>query len=195
MSLRFRMDVRTTQDYETDLRQYTEIERHVGIALREDFNERGMSCVLGEYGVDNSGDVIEGNLKNFNPDKIFYFKDRPPEKIEIKSLPEYCSMYFTFKVSSLKGSLYHEAKIVVPRRKDYFILGTKSFEWMLENLEARTDYRGWGGKRCVRIRMGAVLSLVREGSIINVRWKQRAADYIEKMAHVIFEERRTGVTA
>lgn len=189
MSLAHRMDDRTIAEFAEDIRQYTNVERHLGNALRIDFNERGMKCFQHEYGVDNSGEVIEGNLDNFNPDKIFFFEDGTSEKIEIKSLPEYCWKHFTFKVSALKGCLYHNAKILVARREDYFLLLPKSFKWMLKNLKPRTDYKGWGGKNCVRLQMGGVFGLVRSGMIQHEDWMPEAGAYVEENAETIFEKR------
>lgn len=189
MGLEDRMDDRTRAEFAKDISQFTNVERHLGNALRMDFNERGMKCLQHEYGVDNSGKIIEGNLDNFNPDKIFVFEDGSSQKIEIKSLPDYCWGYFTFKVSALKGCLHHNAKILVARREDYFLLLPESFEWMLKNLEVRTDYKGWGGKRCVRIQMGGVFNLVRKGLIEQAEWKPDAQAYVDDNAGIIFEER------
>lgn len=65
----------------------------------------------------------------------------------------------------------------------------ESFEWMLKNLEVRTDYKGWGGKRCVRIQMGGVFNLVRKGLIEQAEWKPDAQAYVDDNAGIIFEER------
>lgn len=191
MSLIYRMDERTEAEFAEDIRQFTEVEMHLSNALRMDFNERGLKCRQHEYGVDNSGGLIRGRLENFNPDKIFVFEDGTADKIEIKSLPEYCWKYFTFKVSALKGCIFHDAKILVARREEYFLLLPGAHEWMLENLEARTDYKGWGGKKCVRIMMGAVHSLIRSGLIIQRDWTPQARLHVEQNAEIIFEERRT----
>lgn len=146
MGTKYRMDNRTKEEFQEDLLQFTEVEFHLGNALRLDFNESGMKCAQHEYGVDNSGMLIEGDLKNFNPDKIFVFDDGTFQKIEIKSLPEYCWQHFTFKESALKGCLWHDARILVARREDYFLLLPEAHRWMLENLEVKTTYKGWGGK-------------------------------------------------
>jgi len=191
MSLNYRMDDRTIKEFAEDIRQFTHVEKLLGDALRIDFVERGLGCVQHEYGVDNSGEVIQGNLENFNPDKIFVFGDGTSQKIEIKSLPEYCWKYFTFKVSALKGCIHHDAKILVARRDDYFLVLPEAHRWMLDNLEAKTTYRGWGGKLCVRIMMGGVFGLVRQGLIKHEEWMPEAKSHIEENAEVIFEERRT----
>lgn len=183
------MDDRTRAEFAKDISQFTNVERHLGNALRIDFDERGMKCLQHEYGVDNSGKVIEGNLDNFNPDKIFSFEDGSSQKIEIKSLPDYCWKHFTFKVSALKGCLHHGAKILVGRRNDYFLLLPESFEWMLGNLEVKTDYKGWGGKRCVRLKIGGVFNLVRGGLIEHEEWMPGAQAYIDENSDIIFEER------
>jgi hypothetical protein len=185
------MDDRTKSEFAEDIRQFTAVEMHLGNALRMDFNERGLKCSQHEYGVDNSGELILGKLENFNPDKIFNFEDGTEQKIEIKSLPEFCWDYFTFKESALKGCIHHEAKILVARKEDYFLILPEAHKWMLENLEVKTNYKGWGGKRCVRIKMGAVYSLVRSGSIIQRDWMPGALLYVEENGDIIFEERRT----
>lgn len=111
MGLEDRMDDRTRAEFAKDISQFTNVERHLGNALRMDFNERGMKCLQHEYGVDNSGKIIEGNLDNFNPDKIFVFEDGSSQKIEIKSLPDYCWGYFTFKVRAPS----RDASTIMPR--------------------------------------------------------------------------------
>ena len=191
MSLNYRMDNRTKEEFMEDIMQFTEVERFLGNALRSDFDERGMGCVQHEYGVDNSGSLIRGDLANFNPDKIFEFKDGSYQKIEIKSLPEYCTNFFTFKVSALKGCIHHNAKILVARRKDYFMIFPQAQKWMLDNLKARTDYKGWGGKLCVRIFMEEVSELTDRGLILKNGWRPEAYKYVEEHAEIIFAERRT----
>lgn len=198
MGLAYRMDVRELADYKTDIKQYTVIEQHFGKALQLHFTEAGWPCTVGEYGVDNSGDVIYDELPNFNPDKIYTFaKDGCTfsQKVEIKSWPETKSQglldKMTFKVSALKGTLCHQAVLVVPTRNEFFYFPEKAMNWMLQRLPVRTDLKPWGYKPVVVLPTQQAFEMVRNNYVIHCAWKPKAFKYVDQHDHILFASRES----
>jgi len=190
--LLMRMDERTVEDFEEDIAQFTEKEFYWGIALRYDLGQLGMPCKIEEHGVDNTGELIRGRLPNHNADKIYHFMDRrSPKKVEIKTIPEWCKNFFTFKVSALKGCHAQGAYILVPRSECYYLLGKKAFVHLLKNLRVRTDIETFGLKPCVRPEMDMIEQMTDDGIITRREWKPKAREYVIRMSDILFKERKT----
>lgn len=187
------MDNRTIDEFIEDIGQFTLKEFYWGVAFRYDLCSRGLPCKILEHGVDNTGKLIRGRLPNHNADKMYVFENgMKPMRVEIKTIPEYCNDYFTFKVSAIKGCHNQRAKILVPKRDHYYLLGNKAFFWLLENCEVRTDYKGWGGKECVRINTWQMRCLVRDGTVTQKSWAMRPFEFIERMQDILLEDRKSG---
>jgi hypothetical protein len=191
-----RMDNRTEEEFSEDISQFSLKEFYWGIGFRYDLCERGMPCQVLEHGVDNTGKLIRGRLPNHNADKRYVFTNgMKTMDVEIKTIPEECTGFFTFKVSAIKGCYRHKAKILVPMMEDYHLLGNKAFFWLLENCEVRTDYKGWGGKACVRVNAWQMRCLVREGLVSYKKWMPKAKSFVNSIKHILLEERRSGAGA
>lgn len=191
MSLAYRMDTRTEQEFQTDIEQFTEKEFYWGIALRYDFCERGMPCSVEEHGVDNTGRLITGRLPNRNVDKKYNFEDGlPPAYIEIKTIPEW-SPWFTFKVDSLENCLGQNAQIVVPRQTHYHMFGEVGLEHLLNNFDVRTDIEKFGFKPCIRVTPAIIADMVLAGMITDTAWLPKAQAYVDEMQPILFAERKT----
>ena len=191
MSLEYRMDVRTLDEFETDIKQFTLKEFYWGIALRYDFCERGMTCQVEEHGVDNTGKLIPGRLPNYKVDKKYHFAaDVPPAYIEIKTIPEW-SPWFTFKVSALRGCIEQDAQIVVPMNQHYYMFDYVGMEHLLDNFPVRNDIAAFGYKPCIRVRSTIVEQMINDNLMAKTAWQLQAKTYIEKMRSTLFAERKT----
>jgi hypothetical protein len=191
--LEMRMDVRTEEDFETDIRQYTRKEFYWGIALRYYLQDIGLPCSIEEHGVDNTGRLITGRLPNHNADKIYHFKDGKEMKVEVKTIPEWCDKYMTFKVSALKGCWNQGAYILVPKTSCFHLFGKDSFVHLLGNLEVRTDIGTFGYKPVVRAETYIINKMIDLGMVVRKEWTPRSKKYINSMRELLVEDRRTSL--
>jgi hypothetical protein len=146
--------------------------------------------------VDNSGRLIEGRLPNHNVDKKYVFLNgMEPMHIEIKTIPEEYLNFYTFKVSAIKGCFRQNAKILVPTREFHVLMGKKSFFWLLDNCEQRTDYKGWGVKLCVRVSAWQMRRLADDGIVTENKWTPPAREFIDSVGETLFEKRLSGAGA
>lgn len=190
-SLDFRKDNRSKEVFGQNIEDYTERERCWSIALRHDFVNRGMLCDIKETGVDNTGALIEGNLKNYNADKTFVFKDGHKLLIEIKTAPEYLKNFFTFKVFSLKECLKQQARIVVPRIACYYLFGLDSIEHML-TLPAKIYEKFSPNDPAIRIYMDTHMdSMLKNQSVLKREWTVKAKKYIEENKDLLTRDKAT----
>jgi hypothetical protein len=186
-----RMDNRTEEDFREDLEQFTKKEFYWGIALRYHLCETGSPCMIEEHGVDNTGRLIPGRLPNHNADKKYHFHDGREMTVEVKTIPEWCDRYMTFKVSALKGCWNQGAYILVPKKKCLHFFGKASFLHLLQNLPARTDIRSFGNKPVVRAETYMINQMIERGMVMKKDWSPKAKEYIDSMSHILLEERRT----
>ena len=186
-----RMDNRTEGDFQEDLSQFTKKEFYWGIALRYHLGEIGLPCMIEEHGVDNTGKLIPGRLPNHNADKIYHFLNGETMKVEIKTIPEWCNKFMTFKVCALKGCWNQGARILVPSKSRFHMLGKEAFEYLLEKLPTRTDVKSFGNKPIVRAFTPMIEDMVGKGMIMKKEWSPRASQYINSISHILLEERRT----
>jgi len=195
-NLKYRMDDRTREDFEEDIAQFTEKEFYWGIALRFEFSQRGHPCSIEEHGVDNTGRLIEGRLPNHNADKIYRFMDGSDSmKVEIKTIPEWCNRYHTFKVSAIKGCWDQGARILVPKSTNYWIYGKGAFEWMMDRCDSRSDIKLFGYKPCYRISTSLIRKMISDGLVVEREWTRPARKFISEMSHILLAERSTNSLA
>ena len=190
-----RMDNRTEEDFKEDLSQFTKKEFYWGIALRYHLCEIGLPCMIEEHGVDNTGKLIPGRLPNHNADKIYHFLNGDTMKVEIKTIPEWCNNFMTFKVCALKGCWNQGARILVPNKSCFHMFGNDAFQHLLEKLPARTDVKSFGNKPVIRAHTPMIEDMIRKGMIMKKEWTPNASKYIDSMSHILLEERRTAAAA
>lgn len=173
-SLNKRKDYRTKKQFAQDIAEYTEKEGLWSIALQKDLIERGHEVSIHEHGVDNSGNLIEGKLDNYNADKRFIV-DGEDFLVEVKTVPEWCTKFFTFKTFVLEQCLKQKANILVPKLKEYFIFYPSAIEIML-TYPSQIYYGFSPNDPAVRINMSDILALV------NIRrlWLTDAKKFIKK---------------
>lgn len=204
MSLSSRMDVRTTGQFAVDVSQFTTIEQYWGVALLYDFRARTGSCDVIDYGVDNTGQVIYGNLKNCNADKKYVFPDDSSIRIEIcsHSRVEYTPdlAFATFKVDKLErlAARRHVDAIVMPILDSYYMFDDIGAAYMLDSIEPTCDRDAWGYKPVIRIQRknwrdnGASIEyMLQSGMLERHCWCPQAHEFISQHYHILYEPRRS----
>lgn len=188
MSIDYRKDIRTTEEFNEDIKDYTEREMYWGIILRHDFIERGKTCLIEESGVDNTGNLIIGKLPNYNADKIFKFSDGTKQYIEIKTIPENTKDFFTFKSFSLKSCVQQNAYILVPRSWVYYLLSPRACDYIYRNYPSKI-YRGFE-KPAKRIFTNEIQKLIDQKLILEKVWTEKAKSLIKANYHILFRRRK-----
>lgn len=189
-SLDRRKDVRTVDTFKHNIKDFTERESCWGVALQKDFAERGMNCSIEEFGVDNTGELIFGKLNNHNVDKIFHFKSKKSLYVEIKTIAEYVTNFFTFKVCALKSCCSQGASIVVPRSQSYYIIPKKTCQYFLDKYPIDIYPKFSTTDPAVRIPMGDIKKMIQEKKIMKKDWESKAKKYIENNFHILFREKK-----
>jgi hypothetical protein len=184
MSLDFRKDTRSVQEFAEDIAQFTQKEHFWGLALRLDFCERGMPCEIEEHGVDNSGELILGHLPNYNVDKIYNFLDGTKQHIEIKTIPERTKGFFTFKLTSISACIKQKAHILVPRSWAYYLIPPETCSILLR-YPSKIHERFAPGKPAVRIYESDINEFIRQKKILKNQWKHKADKFIKENSKIM----------
>ena len=183
MSTEYRMDGRRPEVFSHNVKDHTTREKIVSQIMRMEFKERGMKCTVADKGVDNTGAIIEGHLKNNNLDYEYTFEGGGKELYEIKNSPPNTDTFYTFKESALKAAVQHEGKILVYARDHYIILKTEACAFLLHNFDARIYEKFAKYHKAVRIyskNYGKTKSMD-ESEIGPVFWEEhRARGLVEK---------------
>lgn len=136
MSLDHRRDSRTVDTFAAHVRDFTERERLWAEALQLDHCSRGQCCTLEDNGADNTGGLIEGNLPSHAPDfKFTFYPDGYVELVEVKTAPESLRAFATFKVSSLRSCVDHDAWLLFPRLRHYYLFPSGTLRGWLDTYE------------------------------------------------------------
>jgi len=176
--------------FASNIYDYTERESIYGECLRIEFENRMKTkIVLSENGIDNSGNLIENNLKNHNVDKKYIINGKE-ELIEIKTAPEFLNNFYSFKVFSIKKACEQNAKVALTKCKEYFIFGKISLEWMLENLPHKI-YSGFSPNDiAVRIYKNQINDLINKKLVIHKEWCEDSMKNIERYKVVLTREKQ-----
>ena len=94
-SLTHRMDNRSKEIFSENIKDFTGREQDWIRIYAADLCSRGESVEICNYGVDNTGGLIAGNLCNNNADNLIIINGKT-YKVDIKTIPEW-STTFTFK--------------------------------------------------------------------------------------------------
>lgn len=178
MSIDYRRDVRSIEQFAADIEEFTKKEYYWGLALRLDFCERGMPCEIIEHGVDNSGELIPGHLPNHNVDKIYSFLNGTKQHIEIKTIPERIRGFFTFKLTSINACIKQKAHILVPRSWAYYLIPPETCSILLRY--PHEIHKGFApGKPSIRIFESDIKEFIRKKKILRNEWKEKADKFIK----------------
>lgn len=203
MSLAFRMDVRTPSQYAVDVSQFTTIEQYWGAALLYDFRERFGWCQLIEYGVDNTGQVIYGNLTNCNADKKYVFADGTSVRIELCShrLVQYTDnlSFATFKLDKLErlAARMNVDAIAMPILDSYYLFDSVGAAHILNTIKPTAD-KDWGYKSTIRIQRSSwrdsgtsINQMLDTGLLERHCWQPQAQEFISQHYHILYAPRKS----
>ena len=188
-SYRHRRDLRSDEVFEDNMKQTTRQERFWAMqVLMAEFRARGKVVEVFDYGVDNTGEIIESKLENTNADYLFII-DGKEYRIEIKTIKEWCQCY-TFKFELMKKYVEQKAVMLVPRRYVYYTISVAAIQEMLSNFRPRI-WRGFSpNDRAIRIGQSDMDDYVSRGLVKKRAWSPEAREIIEKNYEMLFEEKR-----
>jgi hypothetical protein len=188
-SLNRRKDQRSEEVFGHNIKDYTEREHVWSIALRTDFNERGLTCEVHDHGVDGTGELITDKLANYNADKKYAFEGGKEMLIEVKTAPEWLTKFFTFKVFCLKECVAEDAWVCVPRMASYYLFEKPALQKMLKFKHA--IYRGFSpNDLAVRIPMEKINKMVDDKIAHHHSWMPKAKKHVEKNRVTLTREKK-----
>lgn len=206
MSTEYRMDGRRPETFAHNMKDHTTREKIISQIMLVEFKERGMKCTVADKGIDNSGAVIEGRLKNNNLDYEYTFENGKKDLIEIKNSPPNTDTFYTFKENALKEAVKHEGKILVYSKDHYLILKTEACAFLLHNFEARTYEnfaryhlairvfsKNYGkAKNMSERELGPVFweELIERGLVEKRQWAKKSQWLVNEMSDKLFREKR-----
>ena len=178
MSLTHRRDNRTVEKFKSDISAHTKKEKVAAESLRIDLEIRNNSPVeIIDYGVDNSGSLITGNV-HARPDYIFKLQ-QSELPIEIKVHSEKWD-FITFKNSNLNTYKKHNGQIAVIRENYYMLFKTGAIDFIIDNVKAKI-YPGFSPNDVAhRLYCDDIESLISVNLLIKYEWLEKAKDYLDK---------------
>jgi hypothetical protein len=189
MSYVTRKDNRTDEQFALDIALDTAKQRVWAEILQNYFQEKtNKVCEKIEYGVDNDGNVVHGNLENDNVDNIFVFGDNQ-RKIEIKTIPEFVENFMTFKASSLRSCFRQNAYIVVPKRFVFYTYSTSICEELHRKYPHKIYDRFSPNDPAVRIYKSDIEKFMVKKEIMVKEWTQSCKELIEDNWELLSKEK------
>jgi hypothetical protein len=187
MSLQHRKDIRTTKTFAHNIKDYTNRENvWIGIYIAE-LQQQGKTVELKAHGVDNTGNLISGKLKNHNVDDLLMI-DGAPQLVEVKTIPE-TSKFFTFKYNSLSNCVAQNACILVPRLTHYYILSVKAIIDILTYYEPQIYHAFSPNDYSIRLYASDMNEYIQEGLIIKQDWCTDCQILVEKDKNILFAKK------
>lgn len=207
MGTEYRMDGRKSETFAHNIKDHTKREKIISQILTVEFKESGKKCSVIDKGVDNSGAVIKGNLKNNNLDYEFTFEDGSKDLYEIKNSPPNTDTFYTLKESALREAVQQEGKILIYAKDHYVILKTEACAFLLHNFEPRIYEKFARYHPAIRIysknygkvknmserEVGPVFweELIARGIVEKKNWTKKAQWLVNEMSQTLFAEKRT----
>jgi hypothetical protein len=206
MSVDYRMDGRTREVGSHNIKDFTRRELIVGKILTVQYRKNGRPCSVKNTGTDNTGEFIEGNLKEDGLDFLFEFEDGDKIPTDIKNCPKIRSLYYTFKTNTLKKAAALNGQIIAYARNYYFTVTAEGCRFLLENFPASTSYKNFSGHPCIRVysrynnkirevpeRLRGPAKwedLVEKGLVKDEEWSPKAQKFINEMSSVLFAPKK-----
>jgi hypothetical protein len=181
MSYNFRKDNRTDKKFAYDIKKAHQKEAIYAEAYRLQLDDSmpNYNVKLVPYGCGPDGEVIKGHINDI-ADALYIIGDHE-RLVEIKTAPEYLKKFFTFKVSSLKRCVKHEAHLLVCKHEEFWICSDiAKIQEMIDFLEHKIHY-GFSPND-LSIRMDANLI---EHYFNNSKWCETAQDQINQNKEVL----------
>lgn len=193
MSLKSRMDNRTFEKFSDHISLDT-AKQNVWANIYKNFLENLTGCICEKIdnGVDNSGCVLHGNLENNNVDYIFVFThngQNKKQKVEIKTIPEYCKNFMTFKVCSLKACVEQNAYMLVPMKEKFYLYLPNCCRLLLENYPHKIYEKFSSNDLAIRIFKDQINFLVKQKQILVKSWDISSKGIIKENWSLLSKER------
>lgn len=179
MSLDFRRDNRSVEVFADNIRDFNERENIWAEAYRLHLTGHGHNTNCKAHGVDMSGKLIKGKLRNHNEDFIFNV-DGIDIKVEIKTIPEHNSDYMTFKTHALYKCIENDSRILVPKLNEHWVFGPKACKAIIENCPAQIYERFSPNNLANRMYSDFIDQLIDNGICKHNTWHNDASDFILK---------------
>jgi hypothetical protein len=160
MSLKYRRDTRTEEQFQSDIKNRTSKQRFLIDLFSKELKHRKVPHTIADYGVDNSGALVKGKV-GCNADYIVNL-DGVPYKVELQNsaVDKYC----TYKVANLKKYVEDGVYILlfintgfIDKNPQSINYETTRWAWISPDkisnmllLEHYKEYK-FGNKVCVRI--------------------------------------------
>jgi hypothetical protein len=207
---RMRRDDRSPEEFERTLAISHRKERlYIDLFLVDLAAWGCRGCHCEDHGVDNTGRVIRGRLKNANADFLVHGMLPAPTPTEVKANIEN-PKYMTFKRINLEAYQRKKAMILVPTTKEWHLLGQTAIKAIMQTCRVRTDHSGTGDKAAYRAgqgtdpdalraaararlreqEIGLVDRLVQQGHIMTRPWTTAALQRIGEIRHLLLERAR-----
>lgn len=198
MSSDSRRDIRSKSVAAAEIKDYTKREVILQPIICADLSDRGFSCRVLDNGVDNTGEWIEGNLKNNNPDvRIFFDSLGIEEPMDIVSGGDELykhglnsSHTCTFKQQKFNSCLQHRASLLVYRYADYYVFSLDAMAKWATKFPAK-QYKGFGNKMCHVGNWDYADQLVSEKLAVRNEWSPSAKRLITQYQDALFKPRKS----
>jgi hypothetical protein len=178
------MDNRDKKTFAKDIKLYTKKEKVWSQIYKIELESLGHLVKLKDWGVDNSGNIIEKNLANHNADYL-YIIDGEELPIEIKCIPEK-SPFYTLKVNLLKSYIKQNASILIPRLYVYYIVHPKAMQIFLDTNHHNIYKTFSPNDLCIRFYDSQMQKYVKEGLVLKGMWGGLAKEEIQKNKKLLF---------
>jgi hypothetical protein len=197
MSSDSRRDIRAKPVAAAEIKDYTTRESILQPIICADLFDRGFSCRVVDNGVDNTGEWIEGDLKNNNPDvKIFFDSLGQEEPIDIVSGGDELhdhglkqSRTCTFKQNKFDMCVQHRASLLVYRHADYYVFSRDAMDKWATKFPAK-PHKGFGNKMCHIGDWDYADQLVAEKLAVRNEWSPSAKNLIAQYQDALFKPRK-----
>ena len=206
MSTKYRLDGRTREVGSHNISDYTRREIIVGKIMAVQYRDSGRPCSVKNTGTDNTGEFIEGNLKEDGLDFVFEFEDGDKMPTDIKNCPWTRSLYYTIKANTIKKAATLNGQIIIYARNYHFTVTAEGCRFLLENFPVSTSYTTFSGHPCIRVhskyyekikkvperlrRPTKWEDLVEKGLVKDEAWSPKAQKFINEMSSVLFAPKK-----
>ena len=188
-SLEYRMDERSKDVFADNINDFTGREQDwMKIIYVAELMARGRAARVLDNGIDNTGQLIEGGLENYNADNTLIIDGRV-YVMEVKTIPEWSTTY-TFKIFLLGEYIKQGAVVLVPRRKEYYILSVSAMQDMLESFPSRIYPKFCPNKKAIRFGQQEMDDYCARGLVRKRTWTEEARKLVEENFHTLFKEKR-----
>jgi len=206
-SLAFRCDERSVEVAADNIMDFTERENVWAEALRISFREEYRKPVhILHNGVDNTGKLIPGKLKNYNPDfKIFIpkvdhsiefksyseWKEWCDRLIEMKTIPEWAvGLFSTYKVCALDNCVKKDATIVTPTKDKFYWIPPLTISDIRQKFPAAIYPNFSPNDPAIRITWDKFQEYLDNDLIKIFNWSNKAQEFIENIWALLSRPKR-----